>query len=304
MCKEKGIALVLVLWVIVLLSTMAMGMMATQRSELKVVSNLVERSRLYALAEAGINYGIGQAIGYRVGGDIGWKPDGRPHDWSFAGSSVRIHVADEMSRISLNNVTEPMLDRLLEYSGVQENRDAIRDAILDWRDEDDAHRLSGAEDPQYAAEGLEYGARDGEFATVAELRQVLGVDAELYRKLAGVFTVHTRSAKVHAETASSAVLHALPGMTPEMVAAYIAMRDEQYAQGLDAPPLAGVPASSLGRGNSGTFRISASVKGANETTVALEAVVRRGGSMGYTVLEWMTATRPAKTKTDIESKEQ
>jgi general secretion pathway protein K len=45
------------------------------------------------------------------------------------------------------------------------------DAILDWRDEDDLHLVNGAEDPDYKAAGLPYGAKDGPFDSLEELQQ-------------------------------------------------------------------------------------------------------------------------------------
>ena len=68
--------------------------------------------------------------------------------------------------------------------------DAIAGAIVDWRDGDDLTQpMGGAEDPQYAAAGLPYGAKDAPFDTVAELEQVLGMPRTLFERAAEHLTV-------------------------------------------------------------------------------------------------------------------
>ncbi len=81
-----------------------------------------------------------------------------------------------------------LLMALMKAVGVQEPENLV-DAILDWRDPDDLHLVNGAEDEQYAAAGLPYGAKDGPFDSVEELGQVMGFDRELYQALAPALTV-------------------------------------------------------------------------------------------------------------------
>ncbi len=287
--NNRGIALVIVLWAMVLLSTMAMAMLAAQRSELQVLHNNVDRARALALAEAGIFYGIINAISYRDGQDIGWRANGQTHQWGFADEEINISISDESSRVNLNQVAEDMLDRLLEAVGIEQDGVAMRDAILDWRDDDNIHRLDGAEDEEYAAAGLAYGARDGQFKTVAELRQVLGVKQEDYQKLEPLFTVHSRTADIHTESAASPVLLALPGMTPEIVEEYMVSRDQHIAQGLDPPPLPGAGKNQLKGNGSGMFRVVSNARRHN-ANVTLEAVVQKGGPLGFTVIDWKNAS--------------
>ena len=63
--RNAGIALVLVLWVVALLSMMALTLIATQRTESALTRNLIDAGQGRALAEAGIYFAIarGQSNG-------------------------------------------------------------------------------------------------------------------------------------------------------------------------------------------------------------------------------------------------
>ena len=119
-----------------------------------------------------------------------WRADGTERRWSFRSYRVTIALQDEGGRIDLNSGSRELLGALLTANGVEdERRGALADAILDWRDADDARGVNGAEDPEYQAEGRAAGAKDGPFNTVAELQQVLGMSRRLYERLAPALTV-------------------------------------------------------------------------------------------------------------------
>jgi len=86
--------------------------------------------------------------------------------------------------------------------------------------------LNGAEDSAYAAEGLPYGAKDGPFPSVEELRQVLGVTPELYARLAPELTVDSGVDQVDQQFASAAVLAAVQGVPLEDARAAVLERTD------------------------------------------------------------------------------
>ena len=108
----------------------------------------------------------------------------------------------------------------------QSEADALVDAIRDFADADDLKRLNGAEDRDYAAAGLPWGAKDAAFTAVEELQQVLGMNAPLYEAVAPALTVHTGSQGIDAKSAPREVLMALPGSEAEAVDAHLAARAE------------------------------------------------------------------------------
>src|SRR5690606_6678631 len=117
--------------------------------------------------------------------------DGRPYAWAYRDAEVVVEVVDEEGKVDLNLADMPLLERLLLATGsdAAEAR-AVAAAILDWRDIDPLTQpAGGAEDPDYAAADLPYGAKDAPFEDVSELQQVLGVDRALFGRVAPHVTV-------------------------------------------------------------------------------------------------------------------
>jgi general secretion pathway protein K len=260
----------LVLWVVALLTIIAVGLTAAQRTESLLASNQLEASRFRALAQAGVSYALLNLLAppplvqdeeLEV-----WAPDGSPRYWSFAGETLDIRVFNEASRIDLNKAPRELFVELFRVAGVpQDQVDALADAILDWRDENDLHLVNGAEDGDYEAAGLAYGAKDGPFDSVEELQQVLGFDRALYAFLAPALTVDAERARVDAEFAQPLVRAALEGITLEEA--------ELEQQEREAEDEAGVPgARPLGRGGP-LYRIRVTRVLQGEPGLSMEAMV-------------------------------
>jgi general secretion pathway protein K len=242
----QGIALVLVLWVLTLLTVMALGMTQTQRTETALVDNQIGGARFRATADAAIAYTMWSFLmpanddagtdAAEAATSLPWIPNGAPRTWVFNGQPVTIAVFNESSRINLNQADPQLLAALMRLLGVEEE-DAARlaDAIADWRDEDDLKLLNGAEDADYEAAGRPLGAKDAPFATVEELQQVLGMDPLLYLRLAPELTVEAEAASPDPKFASSAVIAALEGISLEDAELRVQERDSPVLEGAQGP---------------------------------------------------------------------
>lgn len=264
----KGIALVLVLWTLTLLTIMALGMTLTQRTETALLENQIGGARFRATADAAIAYTILSFLlpanedrldGAESETDSPWIPNGVPRAWQFNGVPVAIAVFNEKSRIDLNQADPQVLAALIEAVGVSEE-DATRlaDAIADWRDEDDLRLLNGAEDGDYEDAGRPLGAKDAPFSTVEELQQVLGMEPMLYLRLAPELTVDSGDQSPDRQLASPAVLAALDGVTLEEAERLVQERDSPLFEGSQGPqainrggPLYRIQVRELGGGRGG-----------------------------------------------------
>jgi general secretion pathway protein K len=270
---HRGIALVLVLWVLTLLTVMAVGMTAAQRTETALTENQIADARFRALTDAALVYAMfdfmapPQVVAEPLSGadetqTAAWLPNGVPRPWTFDGTDLTIAVYNERSRINLNLAPAPALSALLATLGEDdETAAAIADAIVDWRDEDDLKSLNGAEDAEYKDAGRVVGAKDAPFVAVEELQQVLGVNHEIYLRLAPEVTVEPGTDQVDQTFASAAVLAALQG---------IALADAQLqVQERDNPAQGPV---AVNRGGP-LYRIQVKEQGAGATARAMEALV-------------------------------
>jgi general secretion pathway protein K len=272
--KERGVALILVLWLTVLLTVIAAGFAYSMRTEALAAGNAVALAQMRALADGAVARVAFELMRPRTVGET-WQFDGTVHYWQEAGATVAANAVDESGRIDLNAAPDLLLRNLFQTDAGVDADTAARlvDAIDDWKTPGDAKRPLGAKAPEYQAAGLSYKPPNAPFETVAELQRVLGMTPALYAAVAGSLTVFSRQPGVNPAYASRAVLLALPNATPEVVDAYLVQRDAALKQHLPLPlfPIA------AGAGLTNVWRIRAEATAADGVTFIREAVVRVGG---------------------------
>jgi general secretion pathway protein K len=233
--SQRGVALVLVLWVSILLTVIASSFIAERRSEMLIVRNSISMARAAAAADAGVQRGLLDAFRNDNSPDV-WRRDGQSHDWTFDGVPVRVEMRDESAKIDINTASDALLRGLFLSVGVPEEEVVkILDAILDWRDPDTLKRPNGAEEDDYRAAGLSYRPANAPFQAIEEIQLVLGMRPDIYRRIAPMITVFSRQTGVNAPFATREVLLAIPGVTPEIVDEYIQRRADALAAGQPAP---------------------------------------------------------------------
>lgn len=271
---QNGVALILVLWMLALLTVIANSMVASMRSEVQVAANLVSSARAEAAADAGVFKAI-LALSIPGADPQQWQGNDLAHDWAFGDARMSITIVDEGGKIDLNAAPETLLASMFRSVGMDtDSADGLADAISDWRDADDLRHPHGAEREEYVAAGMESGPRNGKFESIEELRQVLGMSNDVFQRVAPLITVNSGQPGVDSSVAPRGVLMALPGVTPDQVDAYVAQRQTALAQGL---PVSGAPFAqgSPGRRLGDTFTIQVhAVLGENTAHFFREAVVK------------------------------
>jgi general secretion pathway protein K len=241
--SERGIALILVLWIVVILSMAALSLSLLTRTEALATLSAKEEMENKFLAEAGIRRGIMELF-YRhanrnqqvvLEGFEVYQCDGRAYSAEMADGHYRIGITDESGKINLNALTDSngiILKNLLTNNGVAEDTAAIIvDSILDWKDKDNLHRLHGAEDEYYQSLPRPYKAKNAPFDSLEELVLVRGMTRQILQGTAdrkGILpfcTIHTTSDKINLLSAPPEVLKAIPGMTDDMVQRIMEYRD-------------------------------------------------------------------------------
>jgi general secretion pathway protein K len=294
--RRRGVALVTVLWVLALLALIAASFATSTRTEIDLARNQVESAKAEALAEAGVYQAIVGLIA--EGGAEPWRVDGSIYAWHFATGEIRVAIRDEGGKIDLNTGREDILRGLFRVIdlGLQDG-DALVDAILDFRDADSLRRVSGAEDSDYEAAGLEHDAKDAPFEIVEELQQVYGMSRAIYEQVAPYFTVYSRKPAPDPKVASGLVLEAVSGQL-------VAKEDEDVGgDGLEPGEISPEEVSDtpgvLWLGNSAArsgvpvYTIHAEGRMPSRAIFALEAVVRLGvaAQEPYQFYAWRRAKR-------------
>ena len=273
---QRGIALVIVLWITVLLATIALGMGQDSRTESMLVRNQLALAKARALADGAIERAMYEHLRPPFP-EKTWFPNGAVHGWEEDGAKLAVSIAYESGRIDMNFAREPLLKGLLmSAAGLKlEDADRVVDAIMDWRDPDDLKRVHGAEASDYKAAGRNYLPANANFETIEEVQRVLGVTPEIYAKIADLITVNSRQPGIDPAGASRGVLLALPPLTPEIVDNYILQRENARALNQPVPPLP----QAVGYVSVGAvgFHINATARMPDGETFVREVVVQPTG---------------------------
>jgi type II secretory pathway component PulK len=187
--RERGIALMMVLWVLVFLSILSLNFLRSTRWITGSTHNMKEETLTYYQALSGYH----EALQY-IASDKDLNVDFLDEEGNFwiddetvpvtgiratENGEVEIRITDENSRININYAQPDRLRKLLERVGVKEDEIlVIIDSVLDWKDLDKEHRLSGAEDDYYESLPEPYKAKNGLFDVPEELLLVKGMKPE------------------------------------------------------------------------------------------------------------------------------
>ena len=285
--RQKGIALVIVLWILLLvtISTGAYTLMA--RMDQLEAHTVISGTRARLAAEAAINLAV---LSLRDPDELTrLVPDGRPYEFQVQDVVVEIQVTDERGKVDINAVDEVTLTQLLQGHGLEgDNALYLAAAVLDWADVDEMERANGAELPAYESAGLEVGPGNRPFLMIEELLQVLGMPWDLFKKIEPGLTVFSESGTPDPAYAPLEALLALPDMTEEDALNFIEERQSQDATtGVGTALPNGQVAMARGRGL--TYSILAKATLPNGVWDQVEATIRLGGSstgLPYKILRW------------------
>lgn len=285
--RQRGIALVVVLWILVLLTIVVGTYAVLARTESLQARFLFDTTVARYAAEAGIHRAAYEMRNPDL--ETRWVPDGRPYEIRFGDATVEISIVDESGKIDLNSAGAEMLSNLFMSRGMEETEAwHLADAIEDWRDEDDLPRLYGAEVAEYESAGYPYGPANAPFVSVDELQQVIGMSLDLFRELEPLVTVHSRGGRVNPAFASAEVLATDPEISPEDAAAFVAERQQLHPRDQQALFLPNGQMVSL-QGGGRTFSIRSRATLDTGTWSEVQATIELGGDQRgrpFRVLRW------------------
>jgi general secretion pathway protein K len=319
---QRGVALIIVLWIFIFLFVVAFDFTADVREEANAALRFKEDTEGYYLAFAGFERGLYEYAMWAQAGqaqetespagffDTTW------HEEKLGSGAFRVRLVDEGGKINLNRADEAALRNVFTNLGVDEPRlSVLVDSILDWIDPDDLHRPSGAENEYYELLSSPYSSKNGFFDTVEELLWIKGMTQELFYgstaeaegaaprpALSEIFTVDSPIDRVNLRTASAQVITALLGIPWEKAVAFVQERKKLSNNSIgDLLPLLGIGATDAAMRMfvfTNPSVISVEAEGLTAGVGAprrLKGVVRVGGGQGqFEMVRWVDrATAPA-----------
>jgi general secretion pathway protein K len=279
--RQRGIVLLLVLWVIILLTVLVASYVQSSSTEgLQARFTLNTTQARYA-AEAGMHRAIYELNNPTL--DMRWRGDGRPYEANFNGAKVIVEILDETGKIDINSADIKLLGAMFLRAGVPVlQAEKMGAAVIDFRDVDDVLTPGGAEKNEYSVADLNYGPRNQYFTTVSELQQVIGMTFELFERIEPMVTTTSGGAPnlAFAQSEVMAAVFAQRGtpLSQEQLDAIIQLRQTAPAgQPITLPD--GTQVQTQGYGT--TFTIKTKAELPNGAKASLEATVQLGsGTVG------------------------
>ena len=238
--KQRGVALILVLWVLSILTLMASSFTLTMRRETASLSHVKENAQALEQAKSGL--ALAQAMLLQEDENKRWRVDGSIYEIESDDAVTRIRIFSETGKIDLNSAPQNLLHYVLQFAPLEKQAQLeLENAILDWRDEDENTRPFGAEKPEYKAAKLSYAPRNKPFRAFEELQMLKGMTAQVLAWMQPIFTIYAAGqTEVEVAVAPREVLNVLPEIDVNLLDAYFLEKQKAI---LNHQPLPKLPRS-------------------------------------------------------------
>jgi general secretion pathway protein K len=260
---DRGFALLVVLWTLVLLALIVAELGTSGRQESKIARNLMAN----AVAEAAADGAVHEAIFHLAdSSDQAWQPDGIERHLTVGGLPVDLRIEDEAGKLNPNLADPILLQALMLVVGADPvQAQTVASGILDWRGGIPIEQQA-AVTQRYQAAGLHYEPGFSPFESVDDVALVLGMTPAL-------------AARVLPHLSVNQIGLADPSRADPVVTKALAQ-----VSGGTAPPAPAVAQAYR------SLTITATAHGAEGASFTRHAVVRTGPGLprGYALLVWDT----------------
>jgi len=200
---QRGIALIIVMVSITVLSILAAGFAYSMKVETKLAMNANNESELLALGKSGVamaQWVLAQQLTISqepydslnqvwAGGRGSMMTSNSPladvfmDNIKLGSGSFSLKIVDNERKMNINTADQALLDQAMRLIGVDAgDAGPITASILDWIDPDSGQRVGGTESDTYESADPPYQAKDGPIDELNELLLIRGISdfPELY----------------------------------------------------------------------------------------------------------------------------
>ncbi len=231
---ESGLALIITLLVVVLLTALILEFDLSVRTDLLAAANFRDGTKAFYLAQSGI--AAAKAVlrddfqhsnDYDAFNEL-WATPFPPYP--VGDGTVTVSIQDEGGKLNPNDLVDDkgasvfkkvsQMKRLFELLNLDPN---LVDAIVDWVDHDlkggnEPYSIYGAEEDYYSRLKQPYHCKNGKLSVLSELHMVRGITDEVYEKVSPYLTVDSDlvgsrdQGSININTADAVVLQTLPSI--------------------------------------------------------------------------------------------
>ncbi|MBV2092556.1 MAG: general secretion pathway protein GspK [Candidatus Thiodiazotropha sp. (ex Ctena orbiculata)] len=279
--RNRGVALILVLWLVALLTIIAASFSTQSKVESRLAGNSKDALQAKLLAESGFSRAVMELM--VISPQQRWNFNGQLYPLQTAQGELEVSIRNASGLLDLNKASSDQLNRLFVLiSDDPEERNALVDRLNDWRDADDLRRLNGAEDKDYRAAGYNYATAGKDLTSLEELAYVMGFDAARVNRLRPYVTLNSDTATVDFRFASeqlTALLTSTGHSGLELTEA-LDQLDSELAD-LDLSQGGGTSQSKVFR-----IEVSARTKQGGHARIVADVGLKNRGRKPYSIHSW------------------
>ena len=250
MQTESGFALMAVLFIAAMVSTLALSYATTARLKALQVRHGQEKVQDAFRLSSCLELGWHEYQKYTANSGLMankeeveaitdatldlWYPRFEPYHAEVDGQRYEVQLFSEAGRLDINRVSSDILLKILQLCGAAEpDALAMMDAIRDFVDRDDNHRLNGAENDYYQSLDAPYSCKNMPFENIEELLLVRGITPDIYfgsegrPGLVDVFSVLGGASSFDINSVSPLVFGIVEEMPAEAFQAIVDFRQEK-----------------------------------------------------------------------------
>ena len=284
--SRRGIILVTVLWMVALLSALAMAAAITFRGFAGIVALDRDRVQAEALLTAALEAAASRAAMWQG------TPVDYPITITLSTGSASAQISDEGGRIDIAKAPIEVIAGLLRVIGAPEQEaDALAQNIAEWRKPPASDVYGPTGPPDAAAASSNVSAIEIElnppFTDVRQLARVPGMAAEWVAAVAPLTTVYG-SETINPLTAPAEVLAALPGVDANRARAFLDQRHELPPNAAQLAALLGTAQRYVAVGTRPVLSVRLTAQLVNGVAQAARAVIvlMPNDALPYRILVW------------------
>jgi general secretion pathway protein K len=187
--RQRGFALLIVLWTLALLALLGSQVLATGRQDTQLARNLRDAAVLESAASGAVQQAI---FGILDGSAHHWSADGTVHTVRLGLAVVAVQIDNEADKVNPSIASPALLQALLLQVGADPvTATTVAASIVEWRLASGNASKPSATVARYESAGREYAPTGAPFVSIDELGAVLGMTPELLARLRSHVTVYT-----------------------------------------------------------------------------------------------------------------
>ncbi|MEW8437184.1 MAG: PilX N-terminal domain-containing pilus assembly protein [Candidatus Thiodiazotropha taylori] len=279
--RNRGVALILVLWMVALLTIIAASFSTQSKVESRLAGNSKVALQAKLLAESGFSRAVMELM--VISPQQRWNFNGQLYPLQTAQGELEVSIRNASGLLDLNKASSDQLNRLFVLiSDDPEERNALVDRLHDWRDADDLRRLNGAEDKDYRAAGYDYATAGKDLTSLEELAYVMGFDAARVNRLRPYVTLNSDTATVDYRFASEQLTALLTstGQSGSELTEALNQLDSELAD-LDLSQGGGTSQSKVFR-----IEVNARTKQGGHARIVADVGLKNRGRIPYSIHSW------------------